>query len=71
MWAHVAEFGDYWLTELTALLDTGGDEPQPFGRTRRDPERIAAIAAGRRTSPAEHLDTIERSADRLRRCSPG
>ena len=65
VWAHVAEFGDYWLAELTALLDAPGDEPTPFGRTRRDAIRIAAIEAGRRTAPAEHLATIRRSADRL------
>ena len=65
VWAHVAEFGDYWLAELTALLDAHSEEPQPFGRTRRDPGRIAAIESGRHTSPAEHHRTIERSADRL------
>jgi histidinol-phosphate aminotransferase len=65
VWAHVAEFGDYWLAELTDLLDSPADEPPPFGRTRRDPQRIAAIASGRGANPVEHLDTIERSADRL------
>ncbi len=65
VWAHVAEFGDYWLTELTALLDSHADDPPPFGRTRRDAERIAAIESGRHSAPAEHLRTIERSADRL------
>jgi histidinol-phosphate aminotransferase len=65
VWAHVAEFGDYWLAELTTLLDSPAGEPPPFGRTRRDPTRIAAIAAGRSAGPERHLDTIERSADRL------
>ena len=65
VWAHVAEFGDYWLAELTALVDAASDQPQPFGRTRRDPQRIAAIESGRAGNPADHLDTIERSADRL------
>ena len=54
VWAHVAEFGDYWLTELTNLLDSNADDPPPFGRTRRDAERIAAIESGRHLSPAEH-----------------
>jgi histidinol-phosphate aminotransferase len=66
VWAHIAEFGDYWLDELTALLAAASDEPQPFGRTRRDPARIAAIEAGRGGEPAAHLATAERSADRLR-----
>ncbi len=65
VWAHVAEFGDYWLAELTTLLDSPVGEPPLFGRTRRDLTRIAAIETGRDADPAEHLDTIERSADRL------
>ena len=67
VWAHVAEFGDYWLGELTALVDSGvrTEGPPPFGRTRRDAQRIAAIDSGRHTSPREHLDAIARSADRL------
>ena len=65
VWAHVAEFGDYWLAELNALLDAPSADPVPFGRTRRDAGRIAAIESGRHTEPAEQLDRIERSADRL------
>ena len=41
------------------------DDPVPFGRTRRDAGRIAAIEAGRNDDPAAHLATVERSADRL------
>jgi histidinol-phosphate aminotransferase len=65
VWAHVAEFGDYWLGELTALLDAPPGDPPCFGRTRRDAGRIKAIESGRHTEPAEHLRTILRSADRL------
>jgi histidinol-phosphate aminotransferase len=65
VWAHVAEFGDYWLAELNALLDAPRADPVPFGRTRRDSGRIAAIETGRHTEPLEHLRHIERSADRL------
>ncbi len=66
VWAHVAEFGDYWLDQLGAILaaDSSSD-PVPFGRTRRDARRIAAIETGRYDDPAHHLDTVERSADRL------
>jgi hypothetical protein len=65
VWAHVAEFGDYWLGELTALLDAPAEEPAPFGRTRRDAGRIAAIETGRHAEPIEHRRRIERSVDRL------
>jgi histidinol-phosphate aminotransferase len=65
VWAHVAEFGDYWFAELTALLDAPAGETPAFGRTRRDPMRIAAIESGRHLAPADHLRAVERSADRL------
>lgn len=66
VWAHVAEFGDYWLDELDTVLESSTSGPVPFGRTRRDPARIAAIEHGRHLDPATHLDHVERSADRLR-----
>lgn len=66
VWAHIAEFGDYWLHELDTVLDSSTSEPVPFGRTRRDPARIAAIEHGRRLEPASHFAHVERSADRLR-----
>jgi hypothetical protein len=50
---------------LNALLDAPRADPVPFGRTRRDSGRIAAIETGRHTEPVEHLRHIERSADRL------
>ena len=66
VWAHVAEFGDFWLDQLdTIFRQPASDDPIPFGRTRRDAGRIAAIEAGRHDDPATHLATVERSADRL------
>src|SRR5262249_42910936 len=47
VWAHLAEIGDYWLGELARVVDAGSTEPVPFGRVKSNPERIAAIAAGR------------------------
>jgi len=66
VWAHVAEFGDFWLDQVGVVLAIESSaDPVPFGRTRRDSGRIAAIDAGRHQDPAHHLDTVERSADRL------
>ena len=66
VWAHVAEFGDFWLDQLATIFAADSvNDPVPFGRTRRDAGRIAAIEAGRHNDPAHHLDTVERSADRL------
>ncbi len=39
VWAHVAEFGDYWLAELTALLDAPAASPVAV---RTDPPRRRA-----------------------------
>ena len=55
VWGHTAEFPAYWmarLREVFALPGTG--EPPPFGRTKMDPDRIAAIERDRNT-PAEQL----------------
>ena len=66
VWAHVAEFGDFWLDQLDRIFrEPATEDPVPFGRTRRDAGRIAAIEAGRHEAPADHLATVDRSADRL------
>ena len=66
VWAHVAEFGDYWQARVHEILDAASEVPMAFGRTRHDQGRIDAIERGRIRSVAEHMDAIERSADRLR-----
>ena len=49
VWAHLAEFIPYWLGEAGQVVDGGGDRPVPFGRTKSDPGRIAAIERDRST----------------------
>jgi hypothetical protein len=48
VWAHVSEFIPYWIAQAGPVLnkDNAG-EPVPFGRTKRDPERIGAIERNR------------------------
>ena len=61
VWAHLAEFPAYWLSQLRMLVEQGrAGDPQPirFGRTKADPVRIAAIEAERRTSPSELLRRV-------------
>lgn len=61
VWAHLAEFPGYWLTQILALLDrraSGAPEPIPFGRTRADPTRGAAIERDRHTDPAALLARV-------------
>jgi hypothetical protein len=61
VWAHMAEFPGYWLGQIRSLLDrrhAGAAEPIPFGRTRADPTRGAAIERDRFTDPAALLARV-------------
>jgi hypothetical protein len=52
VWAHMAEFIPYWLGEAALVIDRGMTEPVPFGRTKSDPGRTAAIERDRRSDRA-------------------
>jgi hypothetical protein len=61
VWAHLAEFPAYWVGQLHALQAAhaaGVPQPIPFGRTRADPGRAAAIEARRRDDPAALLADV-------------
>lgn len=48
VWAHLSEFIPYWIAEAGAVLeDQRSDALVPFGRTKRDPNRIGAIERNR------------------------
>ncbi len=48
VWAHVSEFIPYWIAQAAPVLNNdNAGEPVPFGRTKRDPERIGAIERNR------------------------
>jgi DinB superfamily len=51
VWAHLAEFLPYWIGELTKVVTGYRGDPVPFGRTKKDPGRIAAIEARRSEDP--------------------
>lgn len=51
-WAHVAEFVPYWLGEIRRVIAGDGSSAVHFGRTKSDPQRIAAIERDRHESPA-------------------
>ncbi|HEX3220280.1 MAG TPA: pyridoxal-phosphate dependent enzyme [Candidatus Limnocylindria bacterium] len=64
VWAHIAEFPAFWLAQLEHVVaDAPGGEPVPFGRTKADTERIAAIERERRTDPAELLRRVSADID--------
>jgi hypothetical protein len=66
VWAHMAEFPAYWLTEIRSLLARRADgeaEPIPFGRTRADPRRNAAIERDRHIDPVALLARVDADVD--------
>ena len=63
VWAHLAEFGSYWRAELRAIVDSpvGDGGPVPFGRTKRDPHRIADDRRSTGTNrSADQFETVRR-----------
>jgi hypothetical protein len=66
VWAHLGEIGGYWLRELDHVVDAASDDPVPFGRTKKDAGRIAAIESGRTGAPTEHMVRVEDAAAGLR-----
>ncbi len=71
LWAHLAEFGAYWRRELRLIVDTnahaaGSNEAVPFGRTKRDPRRIAMIEAHRAVATEQHVATVTRDVAAFR-----
>lgn len=65
VWAHIAEFGDYWMDQIDVLL-ASPDAAPPFGRVKSDPGRVAAIQAGRARPATEHLQRARAALARLR-----
>jgi hypothetical protein len=47
VWAHIAEFVPYWIDQARAVIGGSDGEAVPFGRTRTNPERLAAIERDR------------------------
>jgi histidinol-phosphate aminotransferase len=72
VWAHLAEFGSYWRAELRTIVDAprapdGADDvPVPFGRTKRDPHRVAMIADHRHDPIAVQVATVRRDVAAFR-----
>lgn len=58
VWAHLAEFPGYWHDQVRKVVAHDGGGPLPFGRTKADPGRIAAIEQERRTDPGELLRRV-------------
>ncbi len=51
VWAHLAEFPQYWLSQAQRVIALPTTEPVPFGRVKTDIGRIEAIERERYTDP--------------------
>jgi histidinol-phosphate aminotransferase len=65
VWAHLGEFGSYWLTELRSIVDARSTTPVPFGRIKTDPHRVASIDKGRHEAVRHHQDLVRRDVHRF------
>jgi DinB family protein len=66
VWAHLAEFIPYWLAEVDLVVGQRASDPAPFGRTKSDPGRIAALERDRRTDRAVLWNRTDGDIARLR-----
>ena len=60
VWAHLAEFPDYWLNQARAVV-AGTEGPVPFGRIKTDANRVAAVERDRHTDPSALLARVSAS----------
>lgn len=66
VWAHLAEFIPYWLAQAERLVHARTPGPQPFGRTKADRDRIAAIERGRGEPVPVHWQQLSEDLNDLR-----
>jgi hypothetical protein len=51
VWAHLAEFIPYWISQAERVLAEESSDPVPFGRARASADHIAAIERDRHQGP--------------------
>jgi len=66
VWAHLAEFVPYWVEQAQGVIAAYGGEPVPFGRTKADAGRIAAIERDRGVDVAALWSRLESQIGELR-----
>lgn len=58
VWAHLAEFPHYWLSQAQRVIALPTTEPVPFGRVKTDVGRIEAVERERHTDPAALMGRV-------------
>jgi hypothetical protein len=71
VWAHMAEFVDYWREQAELIIQRFDGEPVPFGRVKTDAGRIEAIETGRRQSISQLAQRTRQGMAELRRFIDG
>src|SRR3954447_4569515 len=66
VWAHIAEFVPYWHGEMQSVIGSYDGTPVPFGRTKTDPARIAAIEMGRHEQISDQMTRTDESIAALK-----
>ena len=59
VWAHLAEFVPYWMSQMRLILEAPGRRQAAFGRTKADPQRIATIERDRHQPPSDLWSRLE------------
>jgi hypothetical protein len=60
VWAHMAEFVDYWREQAERVIRQYDGEPVEFGRVKTDAGRMEAIESGRRQSIGDLAERTRR-----------
>jgi hypothetical protein len=71
VWAHLAEFIPYWIEQARRVAGGYVDEPVPFGRTKSDQGRLAAIERDRDQPVAVLWSDTHADLETLRRFIEG
>lgn len=58
IWAHLAEFPAYWLSQAQRVIAQPTQPPIPFGRVKTDAGRLQAIERDRNTDPQALLQRV-------------
>ncbi len=67
VWAHLAEFVPYWISQMRLIVEAPGPGPVPFGRTKTDPGRVDAIERDRNLPTAELWARLQGQLGELRK----
>lgn len=67
MWAHMAEFVDYWADQARWVIGEYDGQPVEFGRVKSDTGRLEAIERGRQRTIDELAAETHRGLADLRR----